>query len=82
MQFFHVGTEICVKEISAVHCAILYHLCNLVKREKHPWESVAFSKVTGLIISFLEWLLDVCGSRSLNPFHTMFHFYTPPENVS
>ena len=30
-----------------MRCAIWYHLYNLKKREKHPWSSVNFSKVTG-----------------------------------
>ena len=33
-----------------------------IKREKHPWRSVTFSKVTGLKIT----LLYECSSRILN----------------
>ena len=81
MQFFHVGIEICVKEISAVHCAILYHLCNLVKREKHPWESVAFSKVTGLnIIQFLGMIARCLWFQVTQPIsHHVSFLYAPSK---
>ena len=37
---------ICLLKLYVTHCAILYQLYKLKKREKHPWRSLTFSKVS------------------------------------